>query len=171
MKKHFIVIASLLAIGQICNAQYAFDKGDKLLNVGIGVDSYYGGGIPVGASFEYGITDAISVGGNLDYFSNNYGSFRYSVLYLGARGSYHFNKLLNINTDKFDVYAGAGLGFRNFSWHNTYDGPGLSNTYTSGLYLGIFAGCKYYFNHKIGAFAELGALGSTNARIGLAFKL
>jgi hypothetical protein len=175
MKKTFLIIVVLIAQYNISLAQNgAFRKGDKLLNLGIGVNSYYDGGIPVGASFEVGITDAVSVGGNIDYFSRSYGyysnDYKYSILYLGGRGSYHFNKLLRIRDPKVDLYAGAVLGYRIFSWRDNYSGNGLNNTYSSGLYLGGFAGAKYYFNKGFGVFAEVGAIGSTNARIGVAFK-
>ena len=74
----------------------AFSKNDKLLNIGIGINSYYSGGIPFGASYEQGITDNISVGANADYLSNDYLSFKFTAIYIGVRASYHVNELLNI---------------------------------------------------------------------------
>ncbi len=154
-------------------AMAQFKKGDNLLNVGIGVNSYYSGGIPLSVSYEKGVTEDISVGGSLDYLSHHYGVFgadyRFTALYIGARGSYHFNRLLNLRNDKVDIYAGVGLGYRSFSWSN-YNGISLGNTYGSGLFLGIYAGGRYYFSKKVGGFLELGALGSTNARLGVSFR-
>jgi hypothetical protein len=156
------------------NGGYA--KGNKLLNIGIGVNSYYNGGIPFGASFEVGVTDEISVGGNFDYLSNKYSGYGYSwkftALYIGARGSYHFNELLNINNEKIDLYGGATIGYRSFKWKDNFDESyySVGGTYGNGVYVGAFAGGKYYFNSKIGAFVELGAIGSTNARLGIGFK-
>lgn len=149
-------------------------NGDKLLNVGIGVNSYYRGGIPFGASLEFGVTDAISVGGNVDYLSSNYGAgsgFKFTALYFGARANYHFNEILKIESDKVDVYGGLTLGYRSFSWKDNYENDLLGGSYGSGVYLGGLVGGKYYFSNNIGAFLELGAIGSTNARIGVAFKL
>ena len=163
----FICISALIA--SKAQAQ-AFKNGDKLLNLGLGLNSYYSGGVPFGASFEVGIDDDISVGANVDYLStSNYGA-RFTALYFGGRGSYHFNKVLNIKDEKFDLYAGAGLGYRSFSWEDTYTGLSI-DAYGSGIYFGVHLGAKYYFSDKIGAFAELGAVGSTNARIGVGFKL
>ena len=148
----------------------AFKKGDKLLNAGIGVNSFYSGGIPFGASFEVGISDAISVGGGIDYLSSNYsGLMKFTAMYFGARANYHFNELLNINNEKVDLYGGLTLGYRSFSWNDKED-FGLGGSYGSGLFLGGLVGGKYYFSDKIGAFVELGAIGSTNARLGVAFK-
>ena len=175
MKKFSLGICLLLGlfISQSASAQYK--KGDKLLNLGIGLNSYYSGGIPLSASFEYGITEDISIGGMLDYLNYNYGyvgySYSFSALYFGGRGSYHFNRLLNLRDQNWDLYVGASLGYRSFSWSdNTFNGTGLGNAYGSGVFLGIHAGAKYYFSPKFGVFGELGALGSSNIRVGVAFK-
>jgi hypothetical protein len=173
MKRICVFFSFLLPCIAANSQNGAYAKGDKLLNVGIGINSYYSGGIPFGASFELGITDAISVGGNVDYLSHKYkdlGNFKFTALYIGARGSYHFNELLNISNDKIDLYGGVTLGYRVFSWKDDFGSDGLGNSYGSGVYLGILAGGKYYFSNNIGAFVELGAIGSTNARIGLAVK-
>jgi hypothetical protein len=171
MKKRIFI--TLLMVGIISvsysqsASQSAFNKGDNLLNVGIGVNSYYSGGIPIGASYEKGISDVISVGGNFDYLSTKYFTVKFTALYFGVRGSYH----LKLNVDKFDVYGGPTIGYRSFSWSSKYEGVNLGGSYGNGLFVGIFIGGKYYFSEKIGVFAELGAIGSTNARLGVAFKL
>ncbi len=173
MKKLGVLFGALLFSMVVFAQNGAFSKGDKLLNVGIGVNSYYSGGIPFGASFEVGVTEDISVGANVDYLSHKYkgfGDYKFTALYFGARGNYHFNTLLNIENEKIDVYAGVGLGYRVFNWKDDYNGSGLKSSYGSGVYFGILAGGKYYFTDNIGAFVELGAIGSTNARIGVAFK-
>lgn len=151
----------------------AFKKGDKLLNLGIGINSYYSGGIPFGASLEFGVTDDISVGGNVDYLSSKYGGildYKFTAIYFGARVNYHFNRILKIESDKVDVYGGLTLGYRSFSFKDNNGGIGLGKSYGSGVYVGGLVGGRYYFSNNIGAFVELGAIGSTNARVGLAFK-
>ena len=172
MKKSIFSIIAFFAISTFSFAQNgAFNIGDKLLNIGIGVNSNYSGGHPVGASFEYGITDAISVGLNVDYLSYKYNeSFKFRAFYFEARANYHFNEILNIINDKVDVYAGLAIGYKNFSWKDAGVDNILSKTYGSSQYWGAQIGGKYYFSDKIGAFLELGKLGSTNARIGVAFK-
>ncbi len=161
-------ILSILTISSFAQ-NGAYSKGDKLLNIGIGVNSYYDGGIPIGASFEKGITDDISLGAQADYLSADYASIKFTAIYVGLRASYHVNKLLNIENDKIDLYGGPTLGYRSFSWKD--EDLNLGDDYGSGLFLGIYIGGKYYINKNIGLFAELGAIGSTNARIGIAFKL
>jgi len=152
-----------------------FQKGDKLLNIGIGLNSYYSSGIPINGSFEVGVTDDISVGGSVDYLSSKYsygfGDWKFTAFYIGGRGSYHFNKVLNLNSEKVDLYGGLGLGYRSFSWSDDLGQSNVvSGSYGSGIYIGLHVGGKYYFTENIAAFAEFGAIGATNARIGIAFK-
>jgi hypothetical protein len=148
----------------------AYKQGDKILNATIGVNSYYGTGLPLGAAFEVGITDAISAGGQFDFASGNFGnSLGFTALYFGARGSYHFNELLKINNDKLDVYAGLGLGYRSFKWTDSaFTGTGYS--YGNGLDFNYFIGGRYFFTNNIGGVLELGYSGVSNARVGVTFK-
>ena len=172
MKKTIFTLTAFFAISSFSFAQNgAFSMGDKLLNIGIGLNSYYKGGSPLGASFEFGVTDDISVGGNIDYLSNKYNGYKFSAFYIGARANYHFNEILEIKNDNVDLYGGLSLGYRSFSWADNFYGNSLGKGYTSGTFLGLIVGGKYYFSENIGAFMELGAGGATNARIGVALKL
>ncbi len=175
MKKLLILVVAVAAFTLIGQAQNgAYKKGDNLLNIGVGVNSYYSGGIPLGASYEVGVTDDISVGANVDYLSHKYGylnsNLKFTALYFGARASYHFNNLLNISNEKVDLYGGLTLGYRSFSWKDSDGDYDFGGSYGSGLYFGGYIGGKYFFSENIGAFVELGAIGSTNARLGVAFK-
>ncbi len=162
----FLLIGAVFIFNaQNANAQY--QKGDKLLNVGIGLNSYYSGGIPLTAALEVGVTEDISAGGSISYLSYG-GNYGFNILYIGARGSYHVNKLLNLGNDKIDLYAGAGLGYRNYKWKDDF-GFGY-NTNNSGIYFGGFIGGRYYFNKNIAGLMELGAGGHSNATVGLTFK-
>lgn len=175
MKKCFLI---LLLAGCFSGNGFSqsFSKKDILLNVGLGINSPYDGGIPLGASLEVGVSDVISAGGAFDWCSYKYGYsnntyYRYRVSYFGIRGSYHFNQLLKINNDKVDLYAGLTLGYRSFAWRDPFPGTGLKKVYGSEGYLGAHVGVKYYFKEKVGGFLEFGDFGSTNARIGVGFKL
>lgn len=152
-------------------AQYA--KGDNLLNVGIGVGAYglSGSGIPIVASFEHGFTDKISAGIVGGIASTNYSSYyKYSYYYFGARGSYHLNEVLNVSNDKLDVYAGASLYYRGYSFK--YDGPFatvLDKNSGGTVGIGIHGGARYYFSNNIGAYAEVG-YGIAALQLGLTLK-
>ena len=171
MKKLLTIsfLLALVATTSFKGFSQGFKKGDKFLNATVGLNSYYSNGLPLGASFEVGITDAISVGAQADYASGNYGSgLGFTAFYIGARGAYHLGELLKVNSDKVDLYAGLGLGFRSFSWKDGYNGVGYS--YGSGLNVNYFVGGRYFFSDSIGAVVELGYSGLSNARAGLTFK-
>lgn len=177
MKRIFVVLGLVGMLSLLSTkGQAQFGKGDNLVNLGFGLNSYYAGGIPVGGAYEYGVTDAISVGAGLDYLSYHYGwagnNYDFSAIYFGGRFSYHFNELFNINDKKWDIYGGGTLGYRSFTWGGNWGNNSAYNNgyYNSGLFLGVYAGGRYYFAPKVGAFSEIGALGSSNIRLGVTFR-
>ena len=166
-----------LLVGTQSFAQFVPDKGTKLLNAGIGVGGYgiglgYNSGISLGVSFEVGVIKNITVGGFADYRRLSFSGLSgvsgdgISYFYVGARGSYHFNELLNLSTDKADLYAGIGLGYL-----------GVSGSFYSG-YVGnagriivpIHLGGRYFFTETVGGFAELGSEVAP-LQLGVTFKL
>ena len=167
---------SCLTIAAFClfahtNLQAQYKKGDNLLNAGIGLGVFTYGGIPLGASFEHGITEDISVGAFFDYlnFKNSFlgSSYSWRFMYIGARGSYHLNEILKLDNDKIDTYIGAGLGFRLVSTSDKlvagYGG------YGNGLAYQVHAGGRYYFSNNLAGFAEVG-YGISALRVGLSLK-
>ena len=167
---------SFLTIAIFCvfahsNLHAQYKKGDNLLNIGVGLGSYSLGGLPIGASFEHGITEDISIGGFFDYASwkNGYLSYNYSwrAMYFGARGSYHFNELLKIDNDKADLYAGVGLGYYVVSSSDNF-ASGYS-AYGNRVFYHVHLGGRYYFANNIAGFGELG-YGVSALKVGLTFK-
>lgn len=143
-----------------------YNKGDNLLNVGIGVGG--GFGTPIGLSFEHGFSDKISGGAYVAYASEKqnfgFGEFKYTYILTAARASYHFD----FGVEKLDPYIGAILGYNIASakWSGAGAVPPSS---AGGVIYGGHAGARYYLTDKIGLFAEAGyGVGSLNA--GLTFK-
>jgi hypothetical protein len=146
-----------------------FERGDKLLNVGIGGGGYgyYSGygGVSIGASFEAGISDFISIGAQADFrfYSYNWGagSSSYVSMPIAARGSYHFGKHF-LSIDNLDLYGGPVVGVN-------IDG---SKYYTGNkVVIGAFAGGRYYFANNFGAFLEFsGGNNVVPAKVGIALK-
>lgn len=175
MKKVFTILcfSLLLFSAKNASAQADIDKGNVLLNLGLGAGYYNGGGVPFVASAEWAINDAISIGPYLGLTSwrNNIAGIRYSYTFfdLGVRGSYHFTKHLNINTDQLDLYGTVFLGYRGVS--GGYDGPfGYDDPYDGYLRLGVTGGARWYFSDKFAVNAELG-YGVSTLLIGVTFKL
>lgn len=130
------------------------------LNAGLGLATYYGGGLPLGISVEVGAKNNFSVGGSIDYYHYNYGYYSggYNFIYAGARASYHLGEALNVQNNTFDPYIGASLGFRYAGYNDSYDYGGYyyGNSYNSGLFVGLHLGSRFMFSPKVGAFAEVG---------------
>jgi hypothetical protein len=168
MKKLFSVsIASLmLFFVSTTGFSQAFSKSDKLLNAGLAIGTYGYGGIGFGGTFEFGVTDDISVGPTVGYSGTTDSGYGFSVLSIGGRGSYHFNRLFNLTNDKLDIYAGAGLGYRRVGYDNPYL---VGYSYGSGVLLLAHVGIRYYFSDKMGVYGEAGS-GVGALQGGITFK-
>ncbi|WP_420149604.1 hypothetical protein [Spirosoma sp.] len=169
MKKiHFSILLVLgLLAGTQSFAQLAVDKGSKFINLGIGVGGYgyytVGSGIGLNASADFGVYKNITVGAVAGYKSyGSVGTYKYNSFDIGARGSYHFNELLNLGTDKADLYAGLGISYFSFSYGGFLDNYGT-------VYVPIHLGGRYFFSENVGAFAELGSSLAT-LKLGVTFK-
>ncbi len=179
MKKQLLFIALFLftAIASMAQSKSAFNKGDNLFNVGVGIGSpYFGTGysssLPVNpsVSYEIGVSDAISVGGQVSYASSKYDGYNYtfkeSAIFFGARGSYHFNELLKLNP-KFDLYGGDSLGYVTVS---ISDNQSTVTGTASGFGFGLYAGGKYYLGKGTAIYSELGYQSLSFLNVGIAFK-
>jgi hypothetical protein len=176
MKKVFTIFcfSLMLMTAREASAQAEIDKGNVLLNGGFGFGYYYAGGVPILFSAEFALNDAISIGPYLGFttWRQSYFGYKYSYTFIdfGARGSYHLNKHLNLNTDKLDLYGGVMLGYRVSSYN--YDGPGVDydDSYPSSVTGGLFAGARWYFTDRFSANAELG-YGVAPLYLGISFKI
>jgi|APDOM4702015191_1054821.scaffolds.fasta_scaffold218748_2 hypothetical protein len=184
MKK---VLLSLFAVGytltQLVAQETTFEKGSKVLNLGVGLGSpwyhgsYYKSQVPpVSASFEVGVVDNIlekgvlGVGGYLGYssYKSDYGDYGWKStnLFIGARGNFHY-PLVN----KLDTYVGLTIGYNVVSdkgWGN-YGGYDYGSSW-GGIRTAEFIGARYYFSEKFAAMLELG-YGVTYLNLGIALKL
>lgn len=199
MKK---IILSLLVFATVATQAQSFQKGQFDVNVGMGLGNtflgysrFVGAGysaqrMPViNASGEYGITDAVSIGGYLGYTSfkytwtyNDYHSstgwgtyvdtYKWSFFILGARGSYHFGQFIKI--DNLDCYAGLMTGYNiAHGSYSTTDPYHVTGYYVSsgfgGFAYSVYGGARYRFTDKIGVYGELG-YGITVLNLGLNIK-
>jgi len=158
--KVFVVFLFCALFTMSVNAQNTFSKGDKVVNLGIGIGNTFGGysGLPIAGSFELGIKDnlfddksSLGVGAYFGFVSTDGWTF----LYPGVKGALHYQFV-----DKLDTYAGLMLAMR------LWTGYGFSY---SDFIVPFFIGGRYYFTDNIGAFAELGH-GIAYLQLGVSIK-
>jgi hypothetical protein len=170
MKK--LLLLTIISVSLSLSSEAQVEKGNFLLNLGIGANYYYAGGVPLMVSGEYAFSDVLSIGPYLSYTSWNRGyvgnDLNYSFIDFGVRASYHFNEVFKINVDELDIYGGGFLGLVTSNYD--YDGPGnYRDDYDGGVRAGIHAGARYFFAPKVAGYAELG-VGYVSASIGVTFK-
>lgn len=160
--KNKLIIASFAFVLLFSANSYAqfnpFDNGVKMLTAGIGFSSW---GVPIFVRYEAPVADNITVGGGLSYQTKGetYSSYKWNHTIFGitARGSYHFNELLEVN-DEWDFYAGLSLGY--YVWNQKYDGGSTSITYSGagngGFSVGVHLGGRYFVKDNIAINLEVG---------------
>ena len=173
MKKVTIVlIGMILSLSVSLQAQHIFNKGSLMFNGGIGLPYNYGFMPSVNFSGEYGVIPTgdiglVSFGGLFEMQFAKYGSWHtYSgvtkpVIFLGPRAYWHLHVF---ESDKWDVYAGAGFGmkFRPQPYENYY--KSTISGYGEG-----FVGGRMMFSEKLGLYAEAGGGAGAFIRFGVTF--
>lgn len=185
MKFRSLFLATLLSFGFLVATAQEVAKGDKILNLGVGLGTalYSGGGYtgsvpPISGSLEVVIKDdlfdgkgAIGVGGYLGYAAYKWKysgwEWKYSNIIIGPRGYLHYGLL-----EKLDTYAGIMLGYNIVSAKETGNSiPGYNYNATGSAFIfSGFIGARYFFNEKVAAMAELGS-GIAYLNLGVALRL
>lgn len=144
MKKLMIAVMGCFMM-TTATAQAWNGKGDQKVQAGF---NFYGNeGLGLKGSYDYGVTDAISVGAGLGlYFGKDDHGSDFSI---HGRFNYHLQDLLSLD-DNFDIYPGVTLGV-------------LGDTFDLGAHVGV----RYFFTDKIGGFVELGNRGGLGVVINL----
>jgi hypothetical protein len=190
-----LTVGLFLCFGGL-NAQ-SFQRGQMDLDMGVGLgNTYIGPGYsnstpPLNVSFNYGITNDISLGGYLGFSQATYtyagwddcgqghgngqyyvDTYKWTYIIAGVQGDFHFGRFIKI--DKLDVYAGLLLGndFAHSAYFTTSVCPDhiayLEPTY-GGFVAAPHVGARYRFTDHFGVFLELG-YGITYVNTGLNFK-
>jgi hypothetical protein len=183
MKKLLLIIVAVcFTLTQLVAQEPVFSKGNKVLNLGIGLGStLYSGTFyrttlpPISASLEFGVVDnvlekgSIGVGPYVGFSSHKWEysgwGYKYTNIVIGARGSFHYPLV-----KKLDTYTGILLGYdivsaSEFGTLSGYDYTASS----SGIAWSWFIGGRYWFNDKVAGLLELG-YGIAYLNLGVAFK-
>lgn len=171
-------IIAILSVG--LNAQNVFNKNSFALNAGIGLLSADGFIPSVNMSGELGIfktgdVGLLSVGGILAYKYSTYSyswfnsSYNYSQLTVGPRASWH---LQTFSSDKWDAYAGIGLGMRIWSdYVLNSSNTDLERKARVSPYGEAYVGGRMKFNDKLALFAEVGYGTLSSIKVGVSLFL
>lgn len=191
-----IIFSLLLVASNFLKPQDAFKNKTTVLNLGVGLRSYYGyrlfaqgySSVPyLNASLDHSVYNLdknfdLGIGGYLGYTS---WSYKYNGFYYTKNGVYrsgfvkqtwsifHFGFRPSVHYSfsgaPFDLYAGLHIGYGISSYSSSdpdYDYTGINY---SRLYWALFAGGRYYFGKKFGMFAELG-YGISMLNLGISLK-
>ncbi|MDR1763271.1 MAG: hypothetical protein LBR64_04880 [Dysgonamonadaceae bacterium] len=182
-KKLFLTVIFSVCLIAGAFAQDAFQKGDKVINLGVGLHSWLtinhadASFPPIGASLDYslisGLLDdhaAIGVGGYVGFASSKWHysedlGYNLIDMVFGARGTFHYQFV-----DRLDTYGGVLIGYDVVSKNNFGNGAIVDNTNSkSSAVYGTFIGGRFYFTENIAVYAELG-YGIAALELGLSYK-
>lgn len=122
-------------------------KGDQKVQIGL---SGWGNGTGITGTYDYGISNMLSVGGGANiYFDGYKDDDKDNNFFIFGRLNVHLQDALGL-PEQWDIYPGLDVGV-------------LGNT----LGLGAHIGARYFFNDKLGAFIEAGNNGSIGISINL----
>lgn len=149
--KKFILICTVLFASSTVFSQASMSDGKNQLNLGVGLSSW---GIPVYFGFDHGMSNVVSLGGEVSFRSHNNRwngkKYNHSIIGLSVNGNYHLNDILEISS-KYDLYAGLNLGF--YSWSSPNEYKGSTN---SGIGLGAQVGGRVSISSNTSINLELG---------------
>ncbi|WP_315238435.1 outer membrane beta-barrel protein [Capnocytophaga granulosa] len=183
--KKFLFLAGLFMAAATASAQADLGKGNLQLNAGTGISGW---GIPVYVGLDYGVTDEITVGGELSYrydtssyaIRANFGRFgeyrsdkityRHHTFGVFTNGNYHFNRLLRLPR-QLDLYAGASLGFFFGSVTSSEGNIKYTGDDYSGFSAALQTGARYFFTDNFGVNLELsGGVLTSGLKAGITYK-
>lgn len=145
--KNRILISVLIIFGTTFNAQAWSGSGDQKIQAGV---STWGYGNGITGTYDYGITNLLSVGGGLNVYFDGYKDHNDdNKFFIFGRLNAHLQEPLNL-PEQWDIYPGLDVGI-------------ISKTFGLGAHIGV----RYFFTEKIGAFLEVG----NNGSIGVSFNL
>lgn len=175
MKKNKILLTVVFAmISTITFAQFIMTPntttekgtlgiGKIQINAGFG---FSGWGTPIFVGLDYGVTNEITVGGEISYRSISSNNVEYTATGFFANANYHFNKALQLPPE-FDVYGGVSLGYYNWNVDSDYI---VNAEYSSDIGYAIQVGGRYFFTDRLGLNLEFGTGSTSGGKLGITYR-
>lgn len=184
MKNLFPIVLLLLSMyGGVASAQTPASSSESFgntLNIGLGIGyyGYVGHTMPVvSLNYEFNVVPNFTLAPfvtvysyrNYRYWSNYNYYYRQTVIPVGVKGTYYFDRLLHAGS-RWDFYGAGSLGLaiRSTTWENGYDGETVVTRGATGLYLDAHLGVEYHASRQVGLFLDVSTGLST---FGLAIHL
>lgn len=191
MKKKVTIYIIGLLMPCFVTAQAAYQQGDNMLSLGIGLGSSYGSftyahqSPAINLQYERAIwplgSGIVSLGGyvgykTFGYTAGYYGGYTYTENWrytiIGLRSAWHLQELGGKELEKWDLYGGVMLSYNvlNYTYSDNdpywdYAGGG----YGSSVGFAGFLGARYFLRDHFAVMGEVG-YGIAYLNIGGAFK-
>ncbi|MEI7423565.1 MAG: hypothetical protein WCK18_15790 [Prolixibacteraceae bacterium] len=174
--KIYILILFMAVLGSTVSAQNNVRNSEnygRTLNLGLGIGGYAGyygyvaHSIPVfNINYEFDVANSFTLAPFVTFFTYHQDYYQETVIPLGVKGTYYFDKILGANPD-WDFYLAGSLGFSlvKTRWDNGYYQDNKYNA-ANPLFLDLHIGAEYHLSNKVGLFLDLSTGVST---LGLAF--
>ncbi|HPW65614.1 MAG TPA: hypothetical protein PLS84_00880 [Salinivirgaceae bacterium] len=158
--RRFFLIAFILGFytqlySQVPQGTIDNKRGNTLLNFGLGASNI---GVPFYLQGEHFLYRELTLGAetrlliNREFYAGN--KYQHTMISLGCFGNYYFDNLLELPVF-MDLYAGASAGYVLLTQTKSYSNESYTGNRTSGLYLGVQVGSRYYFSNSWAAQFEL----------------
>lgn len=168
----FLVLWSITASAQSSSGE----RFGGTLNLGIGIGGnsgyyrYVGHALPVFLiNYEFDVARDFTLAPFVSIYTYNnsyywgdknhpykYYNYHETVIPIGIKGTYYFDRLLNASPN-WDFYLAGSLGFAIVSsrWDNGYYGDKKYFHNNTSVFLDIHIGTEYHFNNRLGMFLDL----------------
>ena len=190
MKKLLLSLATILITSGLYAQGNVMNKGDIMMNIGLGLGYPSYSDYSYGNNFGFGVMPSLNVSGEVGLFPTgkfgivtlggvvSAGSARYyGTFYDGKafstdvlfRGAWHLSIW---NNTSWDVYAGLGSGirFNSVSFTTIAGNTNLADSKGTNFIISEFVGARYMMNESFGFFGELSFGEVSFTKVGITFK-
>lgn len=189
MKKQLLIILITLLSVPTFSQNNVMNKGDIIMNAGVGFGSPQYNDYSYGNNFGFGIMPSLNVSGEIGLFPTgevgivtlggivSAGSSKFKGFYYDGkafslevlfRGAWHLSIW---NNPDWDVYAGIGTGIRyNTIKYTSHGSVDLPNNNGTNFIISEFIGARYMMKENFGFFGEFANGEVSFTKIGVTFK-
>jgi hypothetical protein len=165
MKK--IILASLFLLmitgaGLTAQESNTYERFGRTLNLGLGIGGYsgyygyIGRALPVfNINYELGVARSFTLAPFATFYTYKDGYYRETVIPLGLKATFYFDRLLRANSN-WDFYLAGSVGFAivKSTWDEGHQSDVVLHN-ASPLFLDVHIGTEYHLNDRVGIFLDL----------------